>query len=60
MKRLSIVSVAVVALVGSAVGLCAAESETFTGTAAYANESCRAHFRDRVSRLLTLVVQQGR
>jgi hypothetical protein len=34
MKRLSIISTALVALVGSAVGLCAAESETFTGTAA--------------------------
>jgi hypothetical protein len=34
MKRLSIVSIALVALVGSAVGLYAAESETFTGVAA--------------------------
>jgi hypothetical protein len=34
MTRSSIVSVALVALVGSAVGLSAAESETFTGTAA--------------------------
>jgi hypothetical protein len=34
MKRSSIVSTALVALVGSAVGLYAAESETFTGTAA--------------------------
>jgi hypothetical protein len=34
MKRLSIVSLALVALVGSAVGLSAAESGTFTGTAA--------------------------
>ena len=34
MKRSSIVSLALVALVGSAVGLSAAESETFTGTAA--------------------------
>src|SRR6516225_12323133 len=34
MKGSSIVSIALVALVGSAVGLCAAESETFTGTAA--------------------------
>src|SRR5262245_48993070 len=33
-KRLSIVSLALVALVGSAVRLSAAESETFTGTAA--------------------------
>jgi hypothetical protein len=34
MKRLSIVSLALVALVGSAVELYAAQSETFTGTAA--------------------------
>jgi hypothetical protein len=34
MKRLSIVSLALVALVGSAVGLSAAGGETFTGTAA--------------------------
>jgi len=34
MKSLSIVSLALVVLLGSAVGLCAAESETFTGTAA--------------------------
>jgi hypothetical protein len=34
MERLSIVSIALVALVGSGVGLYAAESETFTGTAA--------------------------
>src|SRR5215471_7627353 len=34
MKRLSIVSLALAALVGSAVGMYAAESETFTGTAA--------------------------
>src|SRR5262249_35709103 len=34
MRGSSIVSIAQVALVGSAVGLCAAESETFTGTAA--------------------------
>ena len=34
MKRLSIVSLALVALVGSAVGLSAAEGETFTGTSA--------------------------
>ena len=34
MKGLSSVSMALVALVGSAVGLSAAESETFTGTAA--------------------------
>ena len=34
MKRSSIVAIALVALVGSAVGLYAAESETFTGTAA--------------------------
>ena len=33
MKRLSIVSIALVALVGSAVALYAAESETFTGNA---------------------------
>ena len=33
-KRLSIVSLALAALVGSAVGLYAAEGETFTGTAA--------------------------
>ncbi len=34
MKRLLIISIALVAFVGSAVRLCAAESETFTGTAA--------------------------
>ena len=34
MKRLSIVSLAMVALAGSAVGLHAAEAETFTGDAA--------------------------
>src|SRR5262245_15018462 len=34
MKRSSIVSLALAALVGSAVGVFAAESETFTGTAA--------------------------
>jgi hypothetical protein len=34
MKRLAIVCIALVALVGSAVGSYAAESETFTGTAA--------------------------
>jgi len=33
-KRLSIVSLSLLVLVGSAVGLYAAESETFTGTAA--------------------------
>lgn len=37
MKRLPMVSIAVVALVGSAVGLYAAESESFTGTAAAAD-----------------------
>ena len=40
-KRLSIVSIALVALVGSAVGLCAAESETLTGTAAVSGTSKR-------------------
>ena len=34
MKSLSIVSIALMALVGSAVGIYTAESETFTGTAA--------------------------
>jgi hypothetical protein len=34
MKNASIVSTAVMVLVGSAVGLCAGESETFTGVAA--------------------------
>lgn len=41
MKRLSIVSIVLVALVGSAVGLVAAESETFTGITPAANSSAR-------------------
>src|SRR5262245_45572463 len=63
MKRASIVSIALVALVGSAVGVSAAESKTLTGTAAASGTHKRPGYKSfdytEADHKFRLVVPEG-